>query len=109
MRITKSENEQYRTKVLNEGITVDKVKQIVKAKNISYVNISKAIGVHGSTICNILKDHRSNEKTLYKVYQYVNSVVDHSWMKPIISTEKHIESLVHLQGFSYQEAIQILA
>ena len=107
--ITKAENEEYRKKVWNAGITVNKVKAIVKAKKIPYVNISKAIKIHNSTICNILKDHRSNEKTLYLIYQYVNSVVDHSWMKPIISTERHIESLVHEQGFSYQEAIQILA
>jgi hypothetical protein len=109
MKITKAINEEYRVKVLNAGITVDKVRSMVKAKNISYVNISKAININASTICNILKDHRSNEKTLYLVHQYVDSVVYHGWVKNILPKDLHIESLVHEQGFSYSEAIQILA
>ena len=109
MKITKAENQEYRNKVLNKGITVDKIKSIIKEKKISYVSISKAIKINASTICNILKDHRANEKTLYLISEYVNSVVSHNWIKPIACKNLHIESLVHNQGFSYQEAIQILS
>jgi hypothetical protein len=109
MRITNAESEEYRKKTLNAGITIDKIKAIVKAKNISYARISKAININASTMCNVLKSKTSNDKTIYQVYQYVDSVVDHSWMKPIDKEEKTLQNMVHEHNFSYQEAIQILA
>ena len=111
MKITLKETWFYDQKLKDLGVSVESINNMFEGKRGLKSEVSKKLNIPFSSLTCSIKEHYNNPRTLFLIWEYLSNrpqKKENDNFKNISRLSKNLGSMLN-EGFSYQEAIQILA